>query len=518
MLMPFSEFHDVQGLLRSGYNNLTHACYLLVRTSDSAWANAWLAEAPVTTAAERRVSNLLQVAMTADGMRSLGVSEQIIAGFSPEFQSGMAGQEGRSRRLGDVGASAPSRWRWGAHRASDLLIMLAAETGLSTWREHVLTDRFHRGFEILEELHTSDMHNKEPFGFADGISQPQPDWDGRRRPGTSADLQYGNLIAVGEFLLGYPNEFGQYTDRPLLDSGLDGAVGLPLAEDDPSRRDLGRNGSYLVLRELHQDVRGFWRFARERAGSLEESNRLAEAMVGRRMSGEPLIPGTRRIRGVGERNRDIRQNGFTYDDDPSGLVCPIGAHVRRANPRTGDMPPGGRRSWFAQIDRSLNFCRSDLRDDLVSASRFHRILRRGREFGEYLTGKQAARPDAHDPRSGIHFVCLNANISRQFEFIQNAWLMNSKFDGLSDESDPLLGNREPLLSGQPTDAFGLPQPNGTVCRLGGMPQFVTVAGGAYFFLPGVRALRYLARAAVHSSAQVVPVGSVHLSDDGLAGC
>src|SRR5690349_6682537 len=130
MLMPFSEFLDVQGLLRSGYNNLTHACYLLVRTSDSAWANAWLAEAPVTTAAERCVSNLLQVAMTADGMRSLGVSEQIIAGFSPEFQSGMAGQEGRSRRLGDVGASAPSRWRWGAHRAPDLLIMLAAETGL----------------------------------------------------------------------------------------------------------------------------------------------------------------------------------------------------------------------------------------------------------------------------------------------------------------------------------------------------------------------------------------------------
>jgi len=73
--------------------------------------------------------------------------------------------------------------------------------------------------------------------------------------------------------------------------------------------------------------------------------------------------------------------------------------------------------------------------------------------------------------------------------------MNSKFDGLNDESDPLNGNREPLLSGEPTDKFGLPQPNGVVRRLAAMPRFVTVTGGGYFFLPGVRALRYLAGAA-----------------------
>jgi deferrochelatase/peroxidase EfeB len=496
MSMPFSEFSDVQGLLRSGYNNLTEACYLLVRATDRESACAWLAEAPVTNASKRPAANLLQIALTADGMRSLGVSEQIIAGFSAEFQSGMAGQEARSRRLGDVGASAPPRWRWGAaNRVPEVLIMLATESGLSSWREHVLSDQFRRGFEILEELPTSDMHGREPFGFADGISQPQPDWDGTRHPGTSADLQYGNLITVGEFLLGYRNEYGQYTNRPLLDPGSSGAVDLPIAEDDPSRRDLGRNGSYLVFRELHQDVRGFWQYLIEQTGSREKSIRLAEAMVGRRMSGEPLIPGTRRIRGFSERNRDISRNGFTYDDDKGGLLCPFGAHVRRANPRTGDLPPGGRRGWFAQIDRSLNFFRSDVQDDLISASRFHRILRRGREFGNSLTAEEAASPDASDPHSGIYFICLNANISRQFEFIQNAWLINSKFDGLSGESDPLLGNRKPLLSGEPTDKFGLRQPNGVVRRFTGIPQFITVAGGGYFFLPGVRALRYFADAA-----------------------
>jgi deferrochelatase/peroxidase EfeB len=494
--MPFSEFSDVQGLLRSGYGNLREACYLLVRTADRASACAWLAEALVTNASERPTANLLQIALTADGMRSLGVSEQIIAGFSPEFQSGMAGQEARSRRLGDVGANAPSRWRWGAaHRVPDVLIMLATGSGLLSWRAHVLTDRFHRGFEILEELPTSNMHDREPFGFADGISQPQPDWDGNRHPGTSVDLQYGNLITVGEFLLGYRNEYGQYTDRPLLDPGSSGANDLPTAENDPSRRDLGRNGSYLVFRELHQDVRGFWQYLTKQTGSLEKSMRLAEALVGRRVSGEPLIPGTRSIRGVGEWNSAISRNGFTYDDDQRGLLCPFGAHVRRANPRTGDLPPGGRRGWFAQIDRSLNFFRSDVQDDLISASRFHRILRRAREFGNALTAEEATSPDAPDPHSGIYFICLNANISRQFEFIQNAWLMNSQFDGLSGESDPLLGNREPLLSGGPTDTFSLPQPNGVARRLPGIPQFVTVTGGAYFFLPGVRALRYLAGSA-----------------------
>lgn len=66
--------------------------------------------------------------------------------------------------------------------------------------------------------------------------------------------------------------------------------------------------------------------------------------------------------------------------------------------------------------------------------------------------------------------------------------MNSKFDGLN-------GNREPLLSGEPTDKFGLPQPNGVVRRLAAMSQFVTVAGGGYFFLPGVRTLHYSAGAA-----------------------
>jgi deferrochelatase/peroxidase EfeB len=154
--------------------------------------------------------------------------------------------------------------------------------------------------------------------------------------------------------------------------------------------------------------------------------------------------------------------------------------------------PGGQQGWLSQLIRMLGFGRQDLSQDLIAASRFHRILRRGREFGEKLDWRDALRSDAPDPQSGLHFICLNANIARQFEFIQNAWLISAKFDGMSDEADPLIGNRQPVPSSQPTDRFTLPQPRGINRRIEGLPQFVAVRGGAYFFLPGIRALKYFA--------------------------
>lgn len=493
MAPPAAEFADVQGLLHSGYANLTEASFLLLRINDRVAARAWLAGLPITTAAERDTSTVLQVALSASGMRALGVAKSVVAGFSAEFLSGMAGDEGRSRRLGDVAANAPSRWRWGSQFAPDLLVMLYATPaiGLSAWCARIITDAFRQGFEILRDLPTSDMHGYEPFGFVDGISQPHIDWQAQRRPGTVADIEYGNLINAGEFLLGYQNEYGLYTDRPLLDPAMQGAAALPAAEDDPSRRDLGRNGSYLVLRELQQDVRGFWQFVASQAANRAGATHLAEAMVGRHTTGEPLVPGTRHIRGIGGNTKDIAQNGFTYDDDRDGLRCPFGAHIRRANPRTGDMP-GGRQGLLSRLTRMLGIFHPNLQEDLIAASRFHRILRRGREFGAFLSPDDAMSRDAPDPGSGLHFICLNANIARQFEFVQNAWLMSAKFAGMSGESDPLIGNREPFPVGTPTDGFGRPQPNGITQRFCGLPQFVTVSGGAYFFLPGLRALQFLA--------------------------
>ena len=493
MTSPNAESADIQGLLWSGYGSLTEACFLLLHVTDAAAARAWLATAQVTTVEhlKQHVSTALQIAMTASGMRALGVAERVVGGFSAEFVSGMTGEEGRSRRLGDVGTSAPMQWRWGGEREPHVLLMLYAEADVDAWRRQIEASGLGTGFAVLDTLSTSDMGGKEPFGFTDGISQPQMDWSGERQPGTNADIEYGNLLTAGEFLLGYRNEYGLYTDRPLLDAGEAGANALPAAEDDATKRDLGRNGSYLVFRELAQDVRGFWRFIAAQTDSEAARATLAEAMVGRRLSGEALLPASAQpIRGVGPDESDIRLNQFTYDDDRDGLRCPFGAHVRRANPRTGDMP-GGRQGLIAWLIRMLGFGHQDLSEDLVATSRFHRIMRRGREFGQALAPEAASRPDAADPQSGLHFICLNANIARQFEFIQNAWLMSAKFDGMSGEADPLIGNRVALPASQPTDGFTIPQANGVCRRVDGLPGFVTVRGGAYFFLPGLRALRYI---------------------------
>jgi deferrochelatase/peroxidase EfeB len=333
------------------------------------------------------------------------------------------------------------------------------------------------------------MEDREPFGFVDGASQPAIDWKAERTPGSAADMDFHNLIATGEFLLGYPNEYGLYTERPLLKPEVPGASSLPVAEDEPPLRDLGRNGSYLVFRQLHQDVRGFWRWVYGEAGNDEGTAvALAEAMVGRHMGGEPFDAlGHRDIPGIDSRRRP--HNDFTFERDGAGRVCPIGGHIRRANPRTGDYPTG--RTGLIKRLLTLFGLTGTAEDDRIASARFHRILRRGREYGTELKPKDALKADAPDMQSGLHFICLNANLARQFEFVQGAWMASAKFAGMSNEQDPLLGNRLPFPDDQVNDRFTRPTAEGP-CRVSsGLPQFVTVVGGAYFFLPGLRALSWM---------------------------
>ena len=495
---PFAiDFSDVQGLVRYGYGALTEACFLLLKAENLAAARAWLATAEVSTAAEGPSAvTAMQIAFTSQGLQALGVSQDILSGFSAEFLSGMAGDESRLRRLGDVGASAPSEWQWGHQgRTPDVLLMLYAKKGcLEAWKQKLLGRLPELGFRLLGCLNTADLDGYEPFGFRDGISQPKIDWNRERRLKSGDQLEYGNLLALGEFLLGYPNEYREYTDRPLLDPKDDPKGHLLPAEDQRGKCDLGRNGTYLVFRQLEQDVYGFWQFLDKHASSDPEQRRkLAEAMVGRTMFGQPLVPLTScPIPGVGPKTEETSQNQFTYESDSTGTRCPFGAHVRRANPRNADLP-GGKQDLLSRLIRTFGFGRKSVRDDLIASTRFHRLLRRGREYGSELLLEDAVRAGQPDGEErGIHFICLNANIGRQFEFVQNAWMMDTKFDGLTEESDPLLGNRQPVPGCSFTNTFSLPQQNGLRRRITGMPQFVTVRGGAYFFLPSLRALRYIA--------------------------
>jgi Dyp-type peroxidase family len=418
----------------------------------------------------------------------------VIEGFSDEFIVGMTGEESRSRRLGDTGANAPGQWRWGGetYRVPHVLLLLYALPGrLEAWRARVQGEGFTEAFNLQGVLPTSDLGPLEPFGFVDGISQPAIDWDQGQSTDEHARDGFSNLLAVGELVLGYPNEYGHYTSRPLIDPRRDrGAAVLPDARERPGLKDFGCNGSYLVIRQLQQDVPGFWRFLdRETAGEPERRERLAARMVGRQRDGTPLVAGTgEEIPGI---PAGQPRNHFSYDGDPDGLQCPLGAHIRRSNPRTGDFPPGVSGSWSRLLKR-LGFGRSHSREDLVASTRFHRLLRRGRSYGPLLSPEQALEPDAPAAERGLQFICLVANISRQFEFVQNAWTMSSHFNGLREESDPLLGNREPLLHGESTDRFSRADGAGPVRLTCALPQFVRVRGGGYFFLPGLRALRYLA--------------------------
>lgn len=491
-----ADFADMQGLLRFGYGKLTAACYLLLRLDDASSARRWLANAPVSTAEAQTSppSRALQIAFTHQGLGRLGLPPALLQGFSAEFLSGMVGDDNRSRRLGDIGPNASEGWQWGAPAAvPDAVAMIYATPDLfDGWKNTLQSGLLQSGFSLVSCLPTSDMGGVEPFGFVDGVSSPTIDWERRRDP-SGDKLSYENLVMLGEFVLGYPNEYGKYTTRPLV---ADSEANLPAAEDAPNLKDLGRNGTYLVIRQIEQDVRGFWRYLDQQSAS--NAQQLAESIVGRKMSGDSLLPpAPYAINGV---DPDDQHNRFTFGSDPDGIACPFGAHIRRANPRNTDLPPGtpseriGRLLHILALDRYFKNDSSSHKD-LIASTRFHRLIRRGREYGPKLTPEQRLQPaPPSEPPAGLVFICLNANIGRQFEFIQSSWIASTKFNGLSGESDPLLGDREPI-SGCPANKFTIPSAGGLRRQLTGVPRFTTVRGGAYFFLPGLRALRYLARAA-----------------------
>lgn len=485
------DLEDVQGLVLRGYGSLRAARYLLLRVGEASAARAWLraladgvttarrspdrahpAESapPGTPGGARRVEprgtpgTAVNVALTAPGLAALGLPAAVLAGFALEFTEGMATPH-RSRILGDVGESAPQRWAWGGPGgdAVHVLLLLFArdETALERLHGERLRDAEAAGLRVVASLDTVDLGDHEHFGFRDGISQPVIVGSGQ----TESAL---NRIQPGEFLLGYVNEHGQLTERPVLGAGGDAERVLP--RDSSHRPDLGRNGTYLVMRQLRQDVRGFWRWADEASRASDGSadpeamTRIAAKMVGRWPGGAPLVLAPERD----DQSLDAA-NDFAYQaPDPDGLRCPIGAHVRRAHPRDSlDPKPGTEQS--------------------IAVGRRHRLIRRGREYG--AAPAPGTLLDAADDGvdRGLHFICLCGNIARQFEFVQATWVMSPKFGGLHEDDDPLLGARGPgagafRIQGAPVRR-----------RHRDLPRFVTVRGGGYFFLPGVRALRYLSR-------------------------
>ncbi len=467
---------DIQGLVVRGYGSLHHARFLLLAVDDLAHARRYLKQlaARVNTAKISPDKSAIQIAFTAPGLAALRVPHDAWVSFAREFLEGMD-DDVRAQSLGDRGANDPSHWQWRGGTVHALL-MLYADT--DTALGDLVTDECKAmagAFTVLLEKATTTLRDhKEHFGWRDGLSLPNIEGVPADRPRKKQQESWTSAIKPGEFVLGYRNEYDCFTESPTADPADDRADLLPAIGD---RKDLGKNGTYLVYREMTQDVHGFWNYV---AGKTDEPGAdpvakaiaLGAKMVGRWPNGAPLITSPER-----DDPKKATNNEFIYSKDDTGLSCPLGAHIRRANPRD-----------VLAADR-------DPEDSIVMV-RKHQMIRRGRPFGHPV----ARTMDPHEilatpedgQRRGLHFVCLVGHISRQFELVQRAWIHSANFAALFKDGDPISAARR--LGDNPNDEFTV-QATPLRRKYKAMPQFTTVVGGAYFFLPGIRALRFIAELA-----------------------
>jgi Dyp-type peroxidase family len=453
-ILDIAERRDIQGILASGYDHLDYVSYFFFQVIDSNRAKEWLRGVvdrvtPAVDPGSKKSPNCFHIALTFAGIQAFGVAGNSIDGLSHEFVKGMNRPEA-AKLLGDTGGSDKQNWDFGApdsreKRPIHLLILLYGDSqeGMRAYIRSFGLDSVANGLELVYRQDANRAHGDhfEPFGFRDGISQPLI------AGLTSTAGPAGHLIGIGEFVLGYEDEKGLKSRIPGIDNWQDPKGYLAPHPDCPKdRRAFGLNGSYLVFRKLHQDVEGFHNYVKNISSNTPHSAEvIAAKMVGRWRSGAPLVlapdnPGSE------------PDNDFLYTPtDPDGLNCPIGSHIRRMNPR--DSLP----TWPSHA---------------LQISNRRRIIRRGRKYAE-------------GANQGICFIALNADLLRQFEFLQNSWADDPEFNLLDNDRDPIIGNNDG------TGQFTI-QSNPVNVHLKNVPRFVTTKGGGYFFLPGIRTLRYLA--------------------------
>jgi Dyp-type peroxidase family len=472
--MEAIEKEDLQGIIIRGYASLTDARFLLLKFKSVAQVNVWLSQqlSIITTGHQKPTETATNIAFTYEGLQALGLDEDAMNTFAIEFSDGMASPH-RQMLLGDYGTSSPQNWRWGGpgNDIVHVMLLLYADNleHLNAHHTSVINSWPEDAFEIIQVLDTTEIiERKEHFGFRDGIAQPTINGLDRK---DTAD----NTVATGEFVLGYKNEYDQLTDCPTVKASEDKYNLLPSMQNDMGLKNFGKNGSFIVMRQLEQDVKGFWSYMESKTlkedgtCDVQQMIRLASKFLGRWPGGAPLTVCPMHDDPAYEEFNDFK----FIADDKDGMKCPVGAHIRRSNPRD-----------------SIN----EGDPTSIKVSNKHRILRRGRSYGAPLA--LSMKPEdiikAKDSggERGLYFICLNADIGRQFEFVQNFWINNPKFEGLYQDRDPLTGNHSNPQETSNTGTFRIPEAS-LRKRFDDIPQFITVKGGAYFFLPGMKALKYL---------------------------
>ncbi len=377
-------------------------------------------------------------ALSFQGLKALGLPESSLKSFPLPFQQGMAA---RAEQLRDIGGNAPEHWdeafRPGACHLA-LTIYARDEAALDVARAKAMGElaRSHGVTLVGTHAFGADADAKNPFGFRDSISQPAV-------AGSGVDPVPGQerAIAAGEFILGEDSESGS-----------------PVAMPDPP--ELGRNGSFVVLRKYASQVGAFNDFVRSHASGEQEEELLAAKLVGRWRSGAPLI--------LAPEHDDpdlgadpTRNNDFDFSKDPRGFVCPHASHMRRLNPR-------------------------DSRLTILTDVNIHRIIRRSSTFGPKWRRDVTAADDVHGDR-GIFFIFISARAYDTIEFLQQEWINRGNFIDLGAERDAVVGLHETPGS------FTLPQAP-VRRRLDGVTTFNRLRGGEYLFMPSLSALRWIGEA------------------------
>jgi Dyp-type peroxidase family len=433
------ELDDIQHILLTRAPALTGR-YEFLSFRDAAGGRAWLSaiKETVHSAAAMRATvdkdkRWVTIAFTWDGLRALGLDEAALASFPEEFRLGMPA---RAQMLGDTGVNAPEQWVGGI-ASPDLhaIVILFARDEPERLRcvdEHRKLVGECAGVKVLSVL---DLNANPPFnyahdhfGYRDRLSQPVIEGSGEEpTPGSGAPLK------AGEFILGYPDEFG-------------------VTADCPQPAILAQNGSYMAYRRLQEHVGKFRQFLAQHGQTPEEQELIAAKLMGRWRSGAPLVlsPDKDDLALAADMQRN---NDFNYKEmDPQGYAVPLGSHARRMNPR-----------------------------DTASYINRRRMIRRGATYGPALP--DGAPEDGVERGVAAFVIC--GSLVRQFEFAQNVWANDPNFHELGNERDPIIGNQDGSFE------FKIPK-RPIRKKIAGLPAFTTVKGGAYFFLPGLKALGYLA--------------------------
>ncbi len=433
------ELDDIQHILLTRTPAL-NGVYAFLSFHNAAGGRAWLSAIleRVESAAEVRASverekRWVTVAFTWNGLRALGVDDASLDSFPEAFKQGMVA---RASILGDAGVNHPDNWVDGLARSDvHAIAILFARDAQERGRCQTEHDELIARCEGVEVISTLELEATPPFdyahdhfGYRDRLSQPVIEGSGEVPTPGS-----GAPLKAGEFILGYLDEFG------LLDN-------LPQPEV------LSRNGSYMAYRRLQEHVGRFREFLREHGTTQDEQELLAAKLMGRWRSGAPLVLAPDKddpaLGADPQRNND-----FNYKEmDPIGYAVPLGAHARRMNPR----------------------------DTAASINR-RRMIRRGATYGPHLP--ENALEDGAERGIAAFVIC--ASLVRQFEFAQNVWTNDPNFHELGNEHDPIIGDQDGTLE------FTIPK-RPIRKKILGLPAFTTLRGGAYFFLPSLKALRYLA--------------------------